>query len=193
MASLGHNQSDSNNKSVSLFSVSLWLQVHEVLITVSFFQYIFHCYICFSAGCGEAVLSHAGGGSGGYLEHIIKYAAKDLFGLNLETITYKTLRYEATCIGLIEINLVLYVAHLRFYWNNTIKFCICYCCSSRLLQRYQIFTPQRKFNVVSCGSIWEYWCFEIWWLIYVLVISVIIGWINGLFPVWHHTIDRNAH
>ena len=38
--------------------------------------------------------SHAGGGSGGYLEHVIKHAATQLFGFNLESVAYKTLRLE---------------------------------------------------------------------------------------------------
>ena len=54
--------------------------------------------IVFSAilriGCGEEMYSHAGGGSGGYLEHVIKYAANKLFGFNLESVAYKTLRLE---------------------------------------------------------------------------------------------------
>lgn len=36
--------------------------------------------------------SHAGSGSGGYLEHIFKYAAFELFGQTVDKITYVTLR-----------------------------------------------------------------------------------------------------
>ncbi|XP_064414796.1 cytosolic Fe-S cluster assembly factor narfl [Latimeria chalumnae] len=38
------------------------------------------------------VLNHSGGGSGGYLEHIYKHAAKALFGVEVQEITYKTLK-----------------------------------------------------------------------------------------------------
>jgi len=42
-------------------------------------------------GC-VSVGNHAGGGSGGYLEHIAKYASKQLFNIDIESLTYKTLR-----------------------------------------------------------------------------------------------------
>ncbi|KAG9476660.1 hypothetical protein GDO78_002186, partial [Eleutherodactylus coqui] len=35
---------------------------------------------------------HEGGGSGGYLEHIFKYAAQELFGLHVNEIKYKPLK-----------------------------------------------------------------------------------------------------
>ena len=38
------------------------------------------------------LFGHSGGGSGGYLEHIFKYAAEELFGVNNSSIEYKTLR-----------------------------------------------------------------------------------------------------
>ncbi|KAK6171300.1 hypothetical protein SNE40_019518 [Patella caerulea] len=41
---------------------------------------------------GEELVGHDGGGSGGYLEHIIKYAAKELFDLELQNIEYNVLR-----------------------------------------------------------------------------------------------------
>ncbi|XP_025909830.1 cytosolic Fe-S cluster assembly factor NARFL [Nothoprocta perdicaria] len=40
----------------------------------------------------EELTSHSGGGSGGYLEHIYKYAAKELFGIQVDTIQYKPLK-----------------------------------------------------------------------------------------------------
>ncbi|KAH0631761.1 hypothetical protein JD844_019527 [Phrynosoma platyrhinos] len=40
----------------------------------------------------QFLLGHSGGGSGGYLEHIYKYAAKELFGVHVEEIQYKILR-----------------------------------------------------------------------------------------------------
>jgi iron only hydrogenase large subunit-like protein len=44
---------------------------------------------------GSEVCSHAGGGSGGYLEHIIKYAAKEIHGLDINELKYKILRYTS--------------------------------------------------------------------------------------------------
>ncbi|KAJ7383620.1 hypothetical protein OS493_026806 [Desmophyllum pertusum] len=46
----------------------------------------------FSSVDGDELVSHSGGGSGGYLEHIFAFAAKELFGKNIDDITYKTLR-----------------------------------------------------------------------------------------------------
>ncbi|XP_071777354.1 cytosolic Fe-S cluster assembly factor narfl [Centroberyx gerrardi] len=46
----------------------------------------------FSSVCGDELLSHAGGGSGGYLHHVFTYAAKQLFGEEVTQLTYKTLR-----------------------------------------------------------------------------------------------------
>lgn len=40
----------------------------------------------------EQLLGHSGGGSGGYLEHIYKYAARDLFGIQVEEVRYKALK-----------------------------------------------------------------------------------------------------
>ncbi|XP_061849667.1 cytosolic iron-sulfur assembly component 3 isoform X3 [Colius striatus] len=41
----------------------------------------------------EAELTgHSGGGSGGYLEHIYKYAARELFGIQVDTLQYKPLK-----------------------------------------------------------------------------------------------------
>ncbi|XP_020606297.1 probable cytosolic Fe-S cluster assembly factor v1g210509 [Orbicella faveolata] len=46
----------------------------------------------FSSVDGSELVSHSGGGSGGYLEHIFTFAAKELFGQDVDNITYKTLR-----------------------------------------------------------------------------------------------------
>ncbi|XP_015757205.1 PREDICTED: cytosolic Fe-S cluster assembly factor narfl-like [Acropora digitifera] len=46
----------------------------------------------FSSVCGDELLSHSGGGSGGYLEHIFTYAAKECFEKTVSDIKYKTLR-----------------------------------------------------------------------------------------------------
>ncbi|KAG7263250.1 hypothetical protein CRUP_038645 [Coryphaenoides rupestris] len=46
----------------------------------------------FSNVKGEELLSHAGGGSGGYLHHVFKNTAKQLFGEEVKELTYKALR-----------------------------------------------------------------------------------------------------
>ncbi|NXX54698.1 NARFL factor, partial [Scopus umbretta] len=46
----------------------------------------------FSSAVEEELTSHSGGGSGGYLEHVYKYAAKELFGIRVDTIQYKPLK-----------------------------------------------------------------------------------------------------
>ncbi|XP_065109016.1 cytosolic Fe-S cluster assembly factor narfl isoform X2 [Paramisgurnus dabryanus] len=46
----------------------------------------------FSNVCGEEMLGHAGSGSGGYLHHVFKHAAKQLFGIELDELTYKTMK-----------------------------------------------------------------------------------------------------
>ncbi|XP_065706611.1 cytosolic iron-sulfur assembly component 3 isoform X1 [Patagioenas fasciata] len=46
----------------------------------------------FGSTAEEELTGHAGGGSGGYLEHIYKYAAKELFGIQVDTIQYKPLK-----------------------------------------------------------------------------------------------------
>ncbi|KAL8174844.1 UNVERIFIED_CONTAM: hypothetical protein K2H54_003453 [Gekko kuhli] len=46
-----------------------------------------------SSSCSEdRVFGHAGGGSGGYLEHIFKHAAMELFGIQVDKLEYKPLR-----------------------------------------------------------------------------------------------------
>ncbi|NXK92869.1 NARFL factor, partial [Formicarius rufipectus] len=45
-----------------------------------------------SSAAAEQLSTHSGGGSGGYLEHIYRHAAKELFGIQVDTIEYKTLK-----------------------------------------------------------------------------------------------------
>lgn len=40
------------------------------------------------------MISHIGGGSGGYLEHIARYTAEQILGVTLENLKYKTLRNQ---------------------------------------------------------------------------------------------------
>ncbi|XP_023665002.1 cytosolic Fe-S cluster assembly factor narfl isoform X2 [Paramormyrops kingsleyae] len=46
----------------------------------------------FSCVRGDELMSHAGGGSGGYLHHVYTYAARQLFGVDVKEITYKILK-----------------------------------------------------------------------------------------------------
>ncbi|NXS94385.1 NARFL factor, partial [Jacana jacana] len=46
----------------------------------------------FGCAAEEELTGHSGGGSGGYLEHIFKYAAKELFGIQVDTVQYKPLK-----------------------------------------------------------------------------------------------------
>ena len=45
-----------------------------------------------SVDCEGTMLSHHGGGSGGFAEHVLYYAAKELFGISDPVVEYKTLR-----------------------------------------------------------------------------------------------------
>lgn len=36
--------------------------------------------------------SHRGGGSGGYLDHVFRHAAQELFGIHVEEVTYRPMR-----------------------------------------------------------------------------------------------------
>eukprot|EP00069_Balaena_mysticetus_P016053 bmy_01892T0 len=45
-----------------------------------------------SSVSGQEPTSHQGGGSGGYLEHVFRYAAQELFGIHVTEVTYRPLR-----------------------------------------------------------------------------------------------------
>uniref|UniRef100_A0AAF6YK00 Cytosolic iron-sulfur assembly component 3 n=2 Tax=Bos TaxID=9903 RepID=A0AAF6YK00_BOVIN len=47
--------------------------------------------LCSSASAQEPT-SHQGGGSGGYLEHVFRHAAQELFGIHVTEVTYRPLR-----------------------------------------------------------------------------------------------------
>lgn len=49
---------------------------------------------CRLGEAGDGLVRHEGRGSEGFLEHVFKHAAKELFGLDVHEITYKTLRWE---------------------------------------------------------------------------------------------------
>jgi len=52
------------------------------------------CFFRFGETSDSGVTRHEGHGSEGFLEHIFKHAAKELFGLDVQEIVYKTLRWE---------------------------------------------------------------------------------------------------
>ncbi|ELW67769.1 Cytosolic Fe-S cluster assembly factor NARFL [Tupaia chinensis] len=45
-----------------------------------------------SSVSAEEPTSHRGGGSGGYLEHVFRHAARELFGIHVDELTYRPLR-----------------------------------------------------------------------------------------------------
>ncbi|XP_070423243.1 cytosolic iron-sulfur assembly component 3 [Equus przewalskii] len=45
-----------------------------------------------SSGSAQEPTSHQGGGSGGYLEHVFRHAAQELFGVHVTEVTYRPLR-----------------------------------------------------------------------------------------------------
>lgn len=53
------------------------------------------CRRCRLGEAGDAALvRHEGRGSEGFLEHVFKRSAKELFGLDVHEVTYKSLRWE---------------------------------------------------------------------------------------------------
>lgn len=46
----------------------------------------------FASVMDDEPVGHAGGGSGGYLEHIFKHASQELFGIQVNEIKYKSLK-----------------------------------------------------------------------------------------------------
>uniref|UniRef100_A0AAZ3QGR4 Immunoglobulin domain-containing protein n=1 Tax=Oncorhynchus tshawytscha TaxID=74940 RepID=A0AAZ3QGR4_ONCTS len=61
---------------------------------------------------GQALVRHEGKGSEGFLEHVFKYAAKELFGLNVDQITYKTLRTHGKML-LLFLSLGLFTSNVQ--------------------------------------------------------------------------------
>jgi hypothetical protein len=51
-------------------------------------------YLCIYRFGSASIVSHIGGGSGGYLEHIARYAAQEILGITVDSLKYKTLRYK---------------------------------------------------------------------------------------------------
>ncbi|KAE8578895.1 hypothetical protein XENTR_v10023822 [Xenopus tropicalis] len=46
----------------------------------------------FGSAMQEEPVGHQGGGSGGYLEHVFRHAAQELFGVHVDTVVYKPLK-----------------------------------------------------------------------------------------------------
>ncbi|TRY84687.1 hypothetical protein DNTS_003914, partial [Danionella cerebrum] len=45
---------------------------------------------------GEELFGHAGSASGGFLHHTFKHAAREMFGMEVEELTYKTMKHTTT-------------------------------------------------------------------------------------------------
>ena len=50
-------------------------------------------FCCRHGASGAQLFNHEGSGSGGYLEYTIRHAARELFAVELNELTFKTLRY----------------------------------------------------------------------------------------------------
>lgn len=77
----------------------------SVFPCVRFSDSVCHVLLRLHVSLGEAgdpaLVRHQGRGSEGFLEHIFKYAASELFSLDVEEITYKTLRnrdFQEVCL-----------------------------------------------------------------------------------------------
>jgi hypothetical protein len=80
-----YNVGERISASLQLFSSSTdVLRVFHLNIYVAF-PYRF-------GGTEDRLVTHDGGGSGGYLEYILKYAAQEFYGLQLDQVQYKILR-----------------------------------------------------------------------------------------------------
>lgn len=75
---------------------------------------------------------HIGSGSGGYADHILKFAAMELFGIECDKLQYKELRYFAYPIQLFQSFYIFYVnfqksrlqrSHFRTRRKSSSKIC----------------------------------------------------------------------
>uniref|UniRef100_A0A3Q3JB16 Iron hydrogenase small subunit domain-containing protein n=1 Tax=Monopterus albus TaxID=43700 RepID=A0A3Q3JB16_MONAL len=65
----------------------------DCVLTSGSFLLIRHTMYLRQTAAGDVALTrHEGRGSEGFLEHVFKHAAKELFGLDVHEVTYKTLR-----------------------------------------------------------------------------------------------------
>ena len=75
----------------------------EVFCIVLFLS-VFYLEVCFcsakitnvehSEAGSDELLGHPGGGSGGYLEYVLRHSAFSLFGVTVDDLQYKTLRWD---------------------------------------------------------------------------------------------------
>ena len=70
---------------------------------------VYKFFLRLSNVSNEGLLGHSGGGSGGYLEHTLKYAAQQLYGIEIQNLQFKTLRYNMRILQ-----------YLRFGVNRTV-------------------------------------------------------------------------
>lgn len=65
----------------------------------------------------DSVQGHYGGGAGGYLECLFRYAAKELYGHEVDRMEYKVIRYELIRTGFSDDLLVGF--SVAAFKNNT--------------------------------------------------------------------------
>lgn len=71
----------------------LWRLMYN-LYNIYIFTASLHCRCRLGEGGDATLVRHEGRGSEGFLEHVFKHAANELFGVDVHEITYKSLRLE---------------------------------------------------------------------------------------------------
>uniref|UniRef100_A0A4W5JU11 Iron hydrogenase large subunit C-terminal domain-containing protein n=1 Tax=Hucho hucho TaxID=62062 RepID=A0A4W5JU11_9TELE len=82
---------DSRDVDCVLTSGEVFLMMEQMKVSVADLDSVPLDHVLSEAG-DQALVRHEGKGSEGFLEHVFKYAATELFGLDVDEITYKTLR-----------------------------------------------------------------------------------------------------
>nr|XP_023862707.1 nuclear prelamin A recognition factor [Salvelinus alpinus] len=91
---------DTRDVDCVLTSGEVFLMMEQMKVSVADLDSVPLDHLLSEAG-GQALVRHEGKGSEGFLEHIFKYAATKLFGLDVDEITYKTLRnrdFQEVCL-----------------------------------------------------------------------------------------------
>ncbi|XP_029559722.1 nuclear prelamin A recognition factor isoform X2 [Salmo trutta] len=91
---------DSRDVDCVLTSGEVFLLMEQMKVSVADLDSVPLDHVLSEAG-DQALVRHEGKGSEGFLEHVFKYAATELFGLDVDEITYKTLRnrdFQEVCL-----------------------------------------------------------------------------------------------
>ncbi|XP_064780434.1 nuclear prelamin A recognition factor-like [Oncorhynchus masou masou] len=91
---------DSRDVDCVLTSGEVFLMMEQMKVSVADLDSVPLDHVLSEAG-GQGLVRHEGKGSEGFLEHVFKYAAKELFDLGVDQITYKTLRnrdFQEVCL-----------------------------------------------------------------------------------------------